>query len=61
MKELLFIIKRLPNTELAKRLGISRANISIWKKQGRVPRIHLTNLIEIKKEIILKKENWKWN
>lgn len=54
MNDLKFILRRLPNVDLAKLLGIQKTNISLWKKNNHVPKKHFLKLKEIKNELAKK-------
>lgn len=51
MKDLFFILRRISQASLAKKLGITRANITAWKVANRVPRTKLKELKLIKQEV----------
>ena len=54
MRDLHFILKRMPNVVLARLLGLQKANISLWKINNHVPRKHFIKLKEIKNELTSK-------
>jgi hypothetical protein len=51
MDDLEFILLRIRKTDLAERLYITSANITIWIKKNKVPDVHLKALSEIRKEL----------
>lgn len=54
MSNLNYIIKRMTQTELAEKLGIKKANITLWKSKNAVPKKHSAKLKEIKNELAKK-------
>lgn len=51
MKDLLFILKRITQVELSRKLGITKANVTAWKVKGKVPKTQAKNLKRIKGEL----------
>jgi len=37
MQKLHYLLKRMTQTELAKKMGINKTNITYWKRIGRIP------------------------
>ena len=54
MKDLHYILRRMTQVELAKMLGLTRANITTWKRNNAVPKKHYFKLKEIKNELAVK-------
>lgn len=54
MKDLHYIIKRMTQKMLAEKLGLKRANITLWKSKNAVPKKHYFKLKEIKNELAIK-------
>ena len=48
MSDLWYILRRITQTELSERMGIVRANITIWKTNNAVPKKRQAQLKEIK-------------
>lgn len=51
MKDLYYIIKRMTQKMLAEKLGLKKANITLWKSKNAVPKKHYFKLKEIKNEL----------
>ena len=51
MKNLLFILRRINQVELAKRLDITKANITAWKVKNKVPLTKVKELKVIKEDL----------
>jgi DNA-binding Xre family transcriptional regulator len=50
MKDLVFLLKTMSQTQLAKSLGMVRSNITIWKSNGRIPELRALQLKEMAKK-----------
>jgi len=51
MRDLKFILKRINQLALAKRLKINRSNVTNWLVMNRIPRTQVGNLKKIREEL----------
>lgn len=54
MSDLWYILRRITQTELSERMGMTRSNVTTWKVNNAVPKKRQAQLKEIREQ--LKKE-----